>query len=295
MKNMAVWETAAEALADHPLQAGDVVLTGTDDAVSRIIARITGSSVSHSTLMLGPDHGIEAHDRIERLADHASSVADDIPGIHRVSLDHLATKDRLSRVVVRRPMVDVDPELLVRSAGQYLSRKTPFGGLGLALAGIVTWFDRWMAGLQPGSRVRDRLTDIVEPLVDHMQDGNETVFCSELAYRCLAEAGLRITLQNPHFATIIEAFDIDHAEYDDEVPVLTSDPVALLIDEREPGVKSIFVLFASAYQGWNRRRIVAGDGDIADFVVPSDFLTAEPFETVLDVELRSGLGWCHVG
>ena len=291
MKNTAVWTSLDDALAAHPLQAGDVVLTGNDDIVSRIIARITDSPVSHSTLMLGPDRGIEAHDRIEGLVDHAASVADDIPGIHHVSVDSVIGKEYLNRLVVRRPVGPIDTEQVAQAAGRYLSRQTPFGGLGLALAGVVTYFERQLERLDPGSRIRDHVEEFARPFVSRMQDGNEAVFCSELAYRCLSEAGMRITLRDPHFATIIDTFAIDNAEYDDEPPVLTSDPVAMLVDDHRPGPKAILTLIASTYQGWNRRRIVAGDGDIADFVVPSDFLTAEPFETVLDLERAQDQVW----
>ena len=291
MKNTADWTALDEAIAAHPLQAGDVVLTGTDDTVSRIIARITDSPVSHSTLMLGASRGIEAHDRIERLVDHAASVADDIPGIHLVSIDDLLAKEHLNRFVVRRPAAAIDPDRIESASRRYLTRQTPFGGLGLALAGVVTFFEQQLERLHPGSRIRDHLEDLARPFVSQMQDGNEAVFCSELAYRCLSEAGLRITLQDPHFAAVITTFDIDDAEYDDEVPTLTSDPSALMIDDRRPGPKTIVTLIASTYQGWNRRRIVAGDGDVADFVVPSDFLTASPFETVLDLERHPDSGW----
>jgi hypothetical protein len=264
----------------NTLEAGDAVLVGGADPVSRFIQIGTRSKFSHMAVATGPDMLIEAY-------DYALTPNESDEGIFRLPLgDLIGRSPRLNRILILRPS-GIDRSRFLAATDHLLAHSPSFptfAAFCIAFCGLSVPFLRAMP-----ARARNRVAAWQVRLA---ADGISRMHCAETVTRLYAYAGLQIRFNGPRLQ-----YHIDHLRR-----ITTGDQLLPLPTEPRQAVKGRWLtnrgpmgVVDAARTGFSDAMRVAGQRarstepiDRADLAMPGDFARAEPFTVVGEFAKRSG-------
>jgi hypothetical protein len=238
------------------LRAGDVLLSLGDSGISRWIVRLTGGKYSHSALFDG-----------EMVCESIKN------GVGRFPLEeHLeAQKGGVDGHWLGEPDWSADP--VIKVAKRYYKSGTKFSMAQLYLAIPLVVLRRIPNRVkQLRDFIRNCLNPAFELINNAIEAGKEPMTCSELVYRCFAEAVPRkYTLKLKEFNKVKELQKFvsqHHRKYSFAVRGTKDRELQELIREADSIARRYF--FAKnkkLYRGFKQR---ASSRVVADFVSPAD-------------------------
>lgn len=216
------------------LRAGDIVLLEpSEDKISKLIAKITHSPVSHTTLSCGPKEPV-------------GNVIEETPPCALVGT-LLNRTSRTAYVMRLNPEVE-DCQPVMDIASRYVSEKLPYAKAQLPFIALYCIAGNITGGTKLQGIVMKFVSLAMEILIQ-LEDsiiykGQEAMMCSQFAYHCYKEAGEAYEIHMKEMAGlplidgIIERLQADPSKYDSqlflirgETPEVTDEQVDCLIDE----------------------------------------------------------------
>lgn len=253
------------------LQVGDAVLSGGVDPISLMIQLGTRSRFSHMAVVTGPGELTEAY-------DYAFNPDESDDGIYGLSFsEYVARATTMRQLQILRP-VGIDQDRVANTAA-YLREHSPgFPGIGmlcLALCGLSTPVLR---RLPEAAGRRSTIKQVVMA-----GDGVRRMHCAETATRIYHEAGLPIRFESPRLKHHIR-YLTEHQPHQELVGLPTIDRTAHRGSWPDGGFRDLAKtagVTLSAFRQTLRERANSADTvDVADLILPGDFMRATPFEKV---------------
>lgn len=273
-------------------QTGDLLLTGSDGLVGRLIQVSTKSLYSHAAVVVDGQI-VEAY-------EYGLTPNESDEGIYVTPFSRIRERnDELRTLLLRRP-VGLDVSAFRASTNHYIIANPSFASIGICLLGIAR-----VANLTTDSPevARGMSSDLLLRLLEFQAvltgDGDKRVQCAELATRIYTKAGISLSFESPLLAPLLAVLASGTGD-------LRSDEIRLRGDVWVHLADSAVVRNSETarWAGWRdvkdvvsslRNRFTeSAPPDMADFIVPNDFVRAKPFETVGVLHLREGV-WQEVG
>lgn len=269
---------------------GDLILTGSGDAASRVIQYGSCSQYSHAAIVT--DHGM-----VTEAYDYSLTLAENDEGVYHTSFaDFLARSEKLQTVMIRRPVgVDVDR---LKAAAKDLHRDSPpyptFGALMLSVCRMFSETVPLLAeGLfgqrRVGKRIHRRLDDLATKQVRFIGDGARKIHCAESVLLLYEQAGVVVELPDPLLwrsmarARPFEANGRDQRHR----RTVTSERIGRPQPSRTRSanlvmrsVLAIHRLVEGLPRAMAGRLCRMNEAGPSDYVFPADLVAAEPFELV---------------
>ncbi len=271
-------------ILDDQLQVGDAVLSGGVDPISLMIQLGTRSRFSHMAVVTGPGEMTEAY-------DYAFNPDESDDGIYGLSFaDYAARATTMRQLQILRP-IGIDRDRVANTAS-YLREHSPgFPGVGmlfLALCGLST------PVLQRLPEAASRRSTVKQIML--AGDGVRRMHCAETATRIYHEAGLPIRFESPrlkyHIRHLVESGQTDQT--DDLVALPTIDRTADRGSWPSGGVRELArnagITFSAIRETVRERSSADDPVDVADLILPGDFMRASPFEKIGRFNW-DGAGW----
>ncbi|MEM7324585.1 MAG: hypothetical protein AAF531_15960 [Actinomycetota bacterium] len=271
-------------ILDDRLEVGDAVLTGGVDPISLMIRIGTRSRFSHMAVVTGPGQLTEAY-------DYAFNPDESDDGIYGLSFSDYAARATTARhFQILRP-IGIDRERVANTAAYLRSHSPGFPGVGmlcLALCGLSTPFLQALpdaAGRSATGR-QIRLAG----------DGVRRMHCAETATRIYHEAGLPIRFENPRLTYHIRQL-VDEEPTTELAALPTIDRTASRGSWPGGGIRQLRRNAGRTITAVRRtvqeRSTAADPVDLADLILPGDFLRASPFDKIGRFRWN-GSGWIEV-
>lgn len=195
------------------LKAGDILLLEpNNEKISKIIAWVTRSEVSHTALSCGPDKPV-------------GTVIEETPP--NALEDTILTRTARTAYVMRLNPGNNNCQPVMDIAARYVSEKLPYAHAQLPFIGLYCITNNMLGdtGLQGlVTRIVKLSMGILMELEDALiYKGREAMMCSQFAYHCYKEAGDEYEIQlkgNPGFPLldrIIEIIQKDPASYNNRI------------------------------------------------------------------------------
>lgn len=271
-------------ILDRELQVGDAVLSGGVDPISLMIQLGTRSRFSHMAVVTGPGEMTEAY-------DYAFNPDESDDGIYGLSFaDYAARATTMRQLQILRP-IGIDRDRVANTASYLRDHSPGFPGVGmlfLALCGLST------PVLQRLPEAAGRRSTIKQVMM--AGDGVRRMHCAETATRIYHEAGLPIRFESPrlkyHIRHLIESGETEPVE--ELVALPTIDRTADRGSWPGGGVRELArnasITFAAVRETVRERSLAQDPVDVADLILPGDFMRASPFEKVGRFNW-DGAGW----
>ncbi|MEM7272868.1 MAG: hypothetical protein AAF547_07305 [Actinomycetota bacterium] len=275
-------------ILEDRLEIGDAVLSGGVDPLSLMIQIGTRSRFSHMAVVTGPGQLTEAY-------DYGLNPDESDDGVYGLSFeDYAARATTMRQLQILRPE-GVDRERVAATAA-YLRDHAPgfptMGMLFLAVCGLSTpVLRRLPAASERRSTIRQVLA---------AGDGIRRMHCAETATRIYHEAGLPIRFESPRLTHHIR--HLEKTGGGTAGDGLMSLPTAGRTADRgswptSGGLRHLGDRASFAVHGfrrtWRERTASEDPVDLADLILPGDFMRAWPFEKVARFH-RDGDGWVEV-
>ena len=195
------------------LKAGDILLLEpSEDKISKIIAWVTKSEVSHTALSCGPDKPV-------------GTVIEETPPI--AIQDTILTRTARTAYVMRLNPGNNNCQPVMDIAARYVSEKLPYAHAQLPFIGLYCITNNMLGdtGLQGlVTRIVKLSMGILMELEDALiYNGREAMMCSQFAYHCYKEAGAEYEIQLngtkgfPLIDRIIEIIQKNPSSYDNRI------------------------------------------------------------------------------
>ncbi|MDH3300667.1 MAG: hypothetical protein OES24_09200 [Acidimicrobiia bacterium] len=174
------------------LQPGDLLLSGGPNFFSEVTQLATGSRFGHVMVVLRDGHLIQA-------TDIALTPPEDDEGVVVLSYEDLHERSsRLSGIRAVRPN-SIDIGRLCRTADHLVEHSPTYPSVGAIVLGFCCAAARLVAGLPPSIKGH-----IVRYQFRLIADGPTRMHCAEFAFRLYAAAGVRVELDAPVLADVID-------------------------------------------------------------------------------------------
>lgn len=253
------------------LQPADIVLTGGRDPVSLLIQIGSQSPFSHIALATGANELTEAY-------DYALTPIESDEGIFRLPVDEFIRRSTgLCRVLVLRP-VGIDQRKVVEIAGHLLNHSPGFPTTGMAFLALCGLSVPLLRRLPAASR-----SSLSMRQIRLAADGIRRMHCGETVTRIYHEAGFTLHFTAPrlqfHIAELAPTTITRLVDLPTEGRLASK---GAWPEARQPLKTLKSTLVAARTLGPTiRERVQATDEvDMADLILPGDFVRAEPFDTV---------------
>ena len=195
------------------LKAGDILLLEpSEDKISKIIAWVTKSEVSHTALSCGSDKPV-------------GTVIEETPPI--AIQDTILTRTARTAYVMRLNPGNNNCQPVMDIAARYVSEKLPYAHAQLPFIGLYCITNNMLGdtGLQGlVTRIVKLSMGILMELEDALiYNGREAMMCSQFAYHCYKEAGAEYEIQLngtkgfPLIDRIIEIIQKNPSSYDNRI------------------------------------------------------------------------------
>jgi len=270
---------------DENAQAGDLLLIGGRDWISRVIQRITESPYSHVSVVIGSDLLIEAY-------DYNLTISEEDEGVYETSFTTFAKRHKeISEIALYRlPGQSFDIEKM-RYAAALMSSSAPtyptlaaFVFLAGHLAGRVARAKRRKRLLGPsqkGIRAQARFWG----------DGPRRVHCAELATRLYCASGAELDFHEPFLSLYIDSVNgkgnyrahrLQALDAPRRMEGLGSAEKVRSTESLGSTARGFSPLGRTAeiFNAIVNRALCEAEPDIADYIMPDDFTKAAPFERV---------------
>lgn len=273
-------DTTLQQFADL-VRVGDTVLSAARDPLSKIIRIGSGSPYSHGVMITGPDEMTEAY-------DHALTPTEDDDGIFALSIADYLRRSGLARILVLRPAI-VDRGRISEVAG-HLRRHSPgFPTVGMACLALCGLSGPALRALPPRLRRRATLHQI-----RLATDGTRRMHCAETLTRIYLAAGVPLRFRSNRLVHHIEQIDgIGPKSNPADLP--TTPRIAQPGrwpggGDARPTAEHVRYGVRTFRETWQERARSRDPIDMADLVLPGDFLHAEPLRPVA-LFVRTGDVW----
>ncbi len=170
----------------NELKPGDIFLSIIDvhdtsiSWISRAIALITHSDVSHAMLYMGDT----------TLSDEGLSGLQ----CHKMTFD-----SDMEPNYVYREMTPADKKLVLDQASRYIALKEPYNMSGLVLLGFVMLYENFPVHIIPKKLMNPLIKIITTQLDDfinhYLHEGKKPMTCSQYVYQCFYDAGNDYVIQ----------------------------------------------------------------------------------------------------
>ncbi len=266
---------------DSELQVGDAVLSGGVDPISLMIQLGTRSRFSHMAVVTGPGEMTEAY-------DYAFNPDESDDGIYGLSFtDYAARATTMRQLQILRP-IGIDQDRVANTASYLRDHSPGFPGVGmlfLALCGLST------PVLQRLPEAASRRSTVKQILM--AGDGVRRMHCAETATRIYHEAGLPIRFESPRLKYHIRHL-VETQPTQELVALPTIDRTANRGSWPGGGVRELArnagIAFSAVRETVRERSKAEDPVDVADLILPGDFMRASPFEKVGRFNWN-GAGW----
>ena len=266
------------------LRVGDALLSACRDPLSKIIRIGSRSGFSHAVIVTGRDQLTEAY-------DHGMTPGEDDDGIYQLTISDYVHRTGLQRVLVRRPTV-IDRRR-VEEVAEHLQQHSPgfptVGMLCLALCGLSAPVLRLLP-----EKLEHRFT---VRQIRQAADGTRRMHCAETLTRIYYASGVPLRFNSPRLAHHIKHLGgAQITEDPSRLPNLprSADPGQWPgTDNRWKAAIQLTYCLRALCETWHERATAEDPVDLADLVLPGDFVTAWPFETVAEFR-KTGNRWVKV-
>lgn len=256
-------------------QPGDLVLTGADDPISRLIQLVLDTRYSHAAIVHEPGRVLEAYDRnlLRRDTDE---------GVFSIPMERVIDRadHGLTAIAILEPR-DLHASSMTATAVDACAANPPFSTIAAALIGVHLLAERGAAAID---RERDLAELVADRWVDYLGDGPKRMSCGEFAAWFYSDAGLNLDFGAPRLGQLIARMD-DVEVVDGRIvlgrrilPTASAPPTAGGFLERARQIISGF--------GYNED----DEADAFDLIMPPDFLTSNQFTLTRAVVLTDD-GW----
>lgn len=180
-------------------EIGDLILTGSDDRVSRIIQRASGSEFSHAAVVTDVGMVTEAY-------DYALTLSEDDEGVYHTSFEEFfARVPKLRTVLILRPG-ELITERLQSEAHNLRRRSPPYPTVGATKLGFIRLLSETIPLVEEGllgqrvigKRLHRRLDQIAKVQVRFVGDGVRKIHCAESVIMLYRRAGIEVELPHPY-------------------------------------------------------------------------------------------------
>lgn len=263
------------------IRIGDAIVSGGRDPVSRLIQLGCLSRYSHVAVATGPDALTEAY-------DHALTPDESDEGIFDITVGDFVNRSNVHRIGIVRPL-QVDKARLTEVAERFKQHSPGFPTVGMLFVGLCG-VSGPLLRLLPGE-LRHRATLAQVRLAG---DGVRKMHCAETVSRIYHGAGIPLRFPSPRLRLHIDSVIRDRPDQRWQGP----DPVRRRAEPGRwptgPGLAGAATAVAhgttTMAEACRRRRRWRHDFDVADLIMPGDFLRAEPFHAPIEF-VRTSAGW----
>lgn len=280
-----------DILKEH-LEVGDAVLSGGVDPLSLMIQLGTRSRFSHMAVVTEPGQLTEAY-------DYGLNPDESDDGVYGLTFgDYVARATTMRQLQILRP--DGVDKRRVTATAAYLRDHAPgFPTLGMAFLAICGLSSPVLRRLPTDIGRRSTVRQILAA-----GDGVRRMHCAETATRIYHEAGLPIRFDAPRLGYHVQHLDKARADRRGAerpggqlLPLPTTARAAQPGGWPTAGLRQAGRLATFARDGfgrtWRERTTSQDPVDLADLILPGDFMRASPFEKVARFH-RDGDGWVEV-
>lgn len=273
-------------------EVGDLVLVGGADWISRAIQHLTESPYSHALVVTGDDTLIEAY-------DYRITISEQDEGVYETPFSVFAKREHaLARLCIYRlPEGTLDMQRLGSSAALMRDTAPTYPTLAAIVFLIAQLVGRTARSETNGGRTwlmpsRRRISAQAR----FWGDGPRRVHCAELATRLFCAAGAEIEFKNPLLSPYIDTIHGtgNYSARNLQSPAGPGNEPASVPLPKQAGplslnlVSSVFAPVSGIVSVFNsiaNRALSRAEPDIADYILPNDFTTADPFRKVASLTL----------